>query len=211
MKERDKWKDFLLPYKFKLDELKTKVNIINEEKYMDGYNPIEHIKCRIKKPMDIIGKLKRKNLPVTIKSARENLNDVAGLRIICLFVSDIYTLFGLIKNQQDIEIIEIKDYIQFPKANGYRSLHVIIQTPITFSTVKEKINVEIQLRTLAMDFWASMEHKIHYESNEEIPSYLKTGLKEAADTAQQLDQKMKTIQEKIQVRKGMDTDTLLLH
>ncbi|MCR6110000.1 GTP pyrophosphokinase family protein [Bacillus sp. A301a_S52] len=192
------WKNFLLPYKFALDELKTKVNIMVEEtKYMREESLIEHVKTRLKTPKSMIDKLHRKGLRPTINNAKNNLFDVAGMRIVTPFKSDVYHLYNLITKRTDLTIIEVKDYIRFPKPNGYQSLHLIVQVPITLSHGIENVYVEVQIRTLAMDFWASLEHKIYYKYNEKIPKHLEKGLKEAADTVKEMDDKMKVIYDQV--------------
>lgn len=199
MKEKLKvWKSFLLPYKFALDEMKTKINIMVEEaKYMRDESMIEHVKTRLKTPESIVAKLDRKNLEVSVKSAKRNLYDIAGVRIVCPFSSDVYEMYELMMKRKDLRIIEVKDYIRFPKPNGYQSLHLIVEVPITLSDRVEYIFVEIQLRTLAMDFWASLEHKIYYKYDKDIPKHLEAGLLEAAKTASSMDEKMKDIHDEV--------------
>ncbi|MDG5788965.1 GTP pyrophosphokinase family protein [Evansella sp. AB-P1] len=200
MEEFKKWSSFLLPYKFALDELKTKINIMVEEaKYMKDYSMIEHIKTRLKSPKSIISKLERKGFSPVITEAKNHLFDIAGLRIVCSFSSDVYEIYNMLLKRKDIKVLEVKDYIRFPKPNGYQSLHMIIEIPITLSDRVENVYVEIQIRTLAMDFWASLEHKIYYKYNKEIPDHLKIELKDAADTAKLMDEKMRTIRDEVQL------------
>ncbi|GIN88115.1 GTP pyrophosphokinase [Heyndrickxia sporothermodurans] len=204
------WKEFLLPYKFGLDELKTKINIMVEEAMFNGKtSPIEHIKTRIKTPKSIKDKLERKGIEVSLKSAKENLFDIIGVRVVCSFVSDIYDIYQLFHKRQDIKVVEVKDYIRFPKKNGYQSLHLIVQLPVHLTYTVEQVYAEIQLRTLAMDFWASLEHKIFYKYNREIPDYLRDELKEAADSVMLLDEKMKNIRDEISTIDAV-RDTLFL-
>lgn len=206
------WKDFLLPYKFALDELQTKINIIAEEaKFMNDYNPMEHIKTRLKTPQSIMQKLKRKNIEPTLKNAKLKLFDIAGLRIVCPFTTDIYIIHHQLLKRTDINVVEVKDYIRFPKPNGYQSLHMIIKVPITLSTGVEHVYAEIQLRTLAMDFWASIEHKIFYKYGKAIPAYLEKELKEAAHTANLMDIKMKRIHEEVKLMKQENDDEVYLY
>ncbi len=198
MENREIWRRFLLPYKFALDELKTKINIMAEEaKYLNDYNPIEHIQTRIKNVESIKAKLERKNIVSTLPHAKESIFDIAGMRIVCSFVTDIYDIFTQLSNRKDIKIIEVKDYIRSPKPNGYQSLHLIIKIPVTLSHGIENIYAEIQLRTLAMDFWASLEHKIYYKYDKKIPSYLEKELLTAAQTAKLMDEKMMRIHEEV--------------
>lgn len=197
------WKNFLLPYKFALDELRTKVNIMVEEtKYMEEESLIEHVKTRLKSPKSMIDKLERKGLAPTVANAKTNLFDVAGMRIVTPFKSDVYQIYNLMMNRTDLKIIEVKDYIRFPKANGYQSMHLIVQVPVTLSKGVEHVFVEVQIRTLAMDFWASLEHKIYYKYKSDIPKYLEQGLKEAADTVKEMDEKMKVIHDAVE---GLDS------
>ncbi|MGJ9382778.1 GTP pyrophosphokinase [Salipaludibacillus neizhouensis] len=199
MSEKSKiWKAFLLPYKFALDEMKTKINIMVEEaKYMRDENMIEHVKTRLKTPESIVSKLNRKKLKVSVSSARENLYDIAGVRVVCPFSSDVYDMYELLMKRKDLCVVDVKDYIRFPKPNGYQSLHMIIEVPITLSDRVEYVNVEVQLRTLAMDFWASLEHKIYYKYDKTIPKHLEKGLLEAAKTASAMDEKMKDIHDEV--------------
>ncbi len=196
------WKDRLFIYKFALEEINTKLNILNEEyQFIHNHNPIEHIKSRIKSPGSMVKKLQRKGLDVTIDNAIEYLHDIAGVRITCSFISDIYTMYEAISRQDDIEVIKVKDYIENPKSNGYKSLHMIVTVPVFLSNHVEKVKVEIQIRTIAMDFWASLEHKIYYKFDKEIPDELRLQLKKAADVAHFLDEKMKSIRDEVDLYK----------
>ncbi|MBB5173850.1 GTP pyrophosphokinase [Texcoconibacillus texcoconensis] len=189
-------RNFLIIYKFAIEEMKTKLNILSEEfEYMHERNPIESVKSRVKKPKSIMDKLQRKGFDVNIDQARARVHDIAGIRVVCSFVSDIYTIYDLIYKQHDINVIEVKDYLENPKPNGYQSLHMIIEIPVFLSDRTEYVKVEIQIRTLAMDFWASLEHKIHYKFQTHVPSELIEELREAAHIVNNLDQKMETIKE----------------
>ncbi|WP_426952628.1 GTP pyrophosphokinase [Bacillus mycoides] len=203
MEDVRKWGQFLLPYKFALDEMTTKINIIAEEaKYLKNHNQIEHIKTRLKSFESIQLKLDRKGITPTMSNSREQLYDIAGMRIICSFVNDIYDIYSQLSKRNDIKIVQVKDYIENPKSNGYQSLHVIVQIPVTLSQKVETVYVEIQLRTLAMDFWASLEHKIYYKYDKKIPFYLEQELIEAAKTAKSLDEKMRDIHIRVEGLKG---------
>ncbi len=194
----DEWRDFLLLYKFALDEMNTKLTILNEEfMLIHSYNPIEHIKSRIKTPKSINEKLIRKGYKPCLENARNHIYDIAGIRIITSFTSDIYQLSKLICKQNGIKIIEVKDYIKKPKSNGYRSLHLLLQVPVYLSDRVEYLNLEVQLRTIAMDFWASLEHKIYYKFEKTVPSYITEQLTECAELANFLDEKMLSINEEI--------------
>lgn len=189
---------FLMSYKFALDELNTKIDILKQEfHYIHDYNPIEHVKSRLKTPESIVKKVYRKGYELTLPSIKENIKDIAGIRITCSFISDIYELSKMLQNQNDIKVIECKDYIKNPKPNGYKSMHLILQIPIFMSDRVEETYVEVQIRTIAMDFWASLEHKIYYKYDKEIPERLALELKEAADSVSQLDKKMENIHKEI--------------
>ncbi|KQL53147.1 GTP pyrophosphokinase [Heyndrickxia shackletonii] len=198
MYDTNQWKEFILPYKFGLDDLKTKINIMVEEAFLMGENnSIEHIKTRIKTPSSMLEKLKRKRIEPTLENAKQHLLDIVGVRIVCSFVSDIYEIYNLFLKRKDLKVVEVKDYIRNPKPNGYQSLHLIVQIPVQLTHRVEHVMAEIQLRTLAMDFWASLEHKIFYKYNRDIPQYLKDELKEAADSVKMLDEKMKGIRDEV--------------
>ncbi|NLK21189.1 MAG: GTP pyrophosphokinase family protein [Epulopiscium sp.] len=208
---------FLMSYKFGMDELNTKINILKQEfQYIHEYNPIEHVKSRIKTPESILKKVHRKGIEASLPSIRENIKDIAGIRIVCSFVSDIYKLSEMLQNQKDIRTIKYKDYIKTPKPNGYQSLHLILEVPVFMSDRVEDVCVEVQIRTMGMDFWASLEHKIYYKYNEEIPQNLKDELKEAALTVAQLDEKMENLNKEINTFKGSNNTeknliNLLMH
>jgi len=155
---------FRMAYKFALDEITTKLNILNEEfNYIHDYNPIENISTRLKSPDSLIKKVLKKNIPLSFDSIKENIRDIAGIRVNCSFRTDIYQISEMIQSQRDIEVIDVKDYITNPKPNGYRSLHLILKIPVFMSDREESVYVEVQIRTIAMDFWASLEHKIYYK------------------------------------------------
>lgn len=184
---------FLLQYRFALKEIETKVEILQEEfELIHEYNPIEHVTSRIKSPQSIINKMIKKGCTSSLTDIKENIRDIAGVRIICSFTEDIYKIGDMLKNQKDVEVVQIKDYIKNPKANGYRSLHLIVKIPIFMSDRMEHVYVEIQIRTIAMDFWASLEHKIYYKYNKEIPKHIQDSLRDAAQQAAELDKKWKT-------------------
>lgn len=177
---------FMMVYKFALDEINTRIDILKQEfHYSYEYNPIEHVKSRLKTPESIIEKVYRRGYDLTLPSIRENVKDIAGVRITCSFTSDIYRISEMLQRQKDIRTVEIKDYIKNPKLNGYKSLHLIIEVPVFMSDQVENVYVEIQIRTIAMDFWASLEHKIYYKYDKEVPQYLLDELKMAADKVSQ--------------------------
>ncbi|AYA75729.1 GTP pyrophosphokinase family protein [Bacillus sp. Y1] len=189
---------FMMLYQFGIDELNTKIDILKQEfQYIHDYSPIEHVKSRIKSPESILKKVQRKNLDLSLPSIKENIKDIAGIRITCSFISDIFEISRMLENQSDIEVVEKKDYINHPKPNGYQSLHLIVKIPVFMSNGIENVYVEVQIRTIGMDFWASLEHKIYYKYDNEVPSYLSKELKNAADTVAMLDKKMEVLHEEI--------------
>lgn len=202
---REQFTRFGLVYKFALEEISTKVNILKDEfRLIHDYNPIEHVNTRIKSAESLIKKIQKKNIPFSLEAIKENIRDIAGIRIICSFVSDIYRISEMIQAQSDIEVVEVKDYIKNPKPNGYQSLHIVMKIPVFMSDRVERVFVEIQIRTIAMDFWASLEHKIYYKYNKQIPEHLTKQLKEAADTVAELDRKMEDINNEINILKEND-------
>ena len=197
-----KMKRFMLIYKFALAELETKIEILREEFQMiHDYNPIEHTISRIKSPESILKKVNRKSNDISLPIIREKVKDIAGIRITCSFISDIYRVVEMLCNQDDIKVVEVKDYIKKPKENGYQSLHLIVEIPVFMSDRKEFVPVEIQIRTIAMDFWASLEHKIFYKYDQFVPEHLLQELKEAADSAAALDQKMERLHNEVKLIK----------
>ena len=179
-------------------EVKTKLDVLNKEFQANELrNPIETIKTRIKSPASIMEKLERKGFELSIQSIKDNLDDVAGIRVICSFVDDIYKVADMLTNQDDIKILSKKDYIKNPKKNGYRSLHLVVEIPIFLSNEKKPMRVEVQIRTIAMDFWASLEHEIHYKkfSNSNVEAVKQ--LTECADVIYETDMKMLKIRENL--------------
>lgn len=196
--EIDQWKSLMFLYNSALKEISTKIEILNNEFiHIYNYNPIEHIKSRLKTPESIVKKLKRSNLEVTLENMKEKLNDIAGIRIICSFTSDIYQIADMISRQSDVTVLYVKDYIKMPKANGYKSYHMVVTIPIHLSSGPVETKVEIQIRTVAMDFWASLEHKIYYKLEGEAPDYLQQELKACAMMVDVLDAKMFSLNEAI--------------
>ena len=189
----------LLIYRSAIKEVKTKLEILDDElKIRRKRNPIEYMKSRVKTPGSIMDKLQRKGLEMSVDSAKENLNDIAGIRVICSFVGDIYDIAYMLKRQDDITLIEEKDYIKNPKSNGYRSLHLVVEVPIFFSEHAESVRVEVQIRTIAMDFWASLEHKLYYKTSGESPIHITNDLKECADVIASTDMRMQDIQREVE-------------
>lgn len=193
------FEELMVKYRCAIREITTKLEILNDELSASRkQNPIESIQSRIKRPYSIAEKLTRKGHPVTVESVFRNLNDVAGVRVICPFIDDIYAVEKMLIGQDDVRLISRKDYIRSPKEGGYRSLHLVVEIPVFFSMRKENIRVEIQIRTVAMDFWASLEHQIRYKNND-LPQVQKLAdeLKECADIIAQTDVRMQELRRRI--------------
>lgn len=194
----ESWNEVMLVYNAALKQVQTKMEILNDEfQHVHQYNPIEHIKARIKTAESIVKKLKRAGKESTIQNMIEYVNDIAGIRIICSFSSDIYRIAAMIKEQKDINILLTKDYITYPKASGYRSYHMIVSVPVYLSDRIVDTKVEIQIRTVAQDFWASLEHKIHYKFEGEAPEHIRSELVECARMVSDLDARMLALNEEI--------------
>ena len=195
----DSWKEVVLIYNSALKQISTKLEILNDEfQHVHRYNPIEHIKGRIKTPESIVKKLKRYGYESTINNMIRYVNDIAGIRVICSFASDIYQIAEMISNQLDIKVLSVKDYIVNPKASGYKSYHMLVSVPVYLSDRIEDTKVEIQIRTVAMDFWASLEHKIHYKFEGNAPEHIREELVECAQIVSELDARMLALDEEIQ-------------
>lgn len=187
-----------LLYTAALKEVQTKVDILRDDfKRNNAYNPIEHIKMRIKQPSSVLKKVYLRGIPLNVESIKENLNDIAGIRIVCTFKSDIYKIVEILKHLDGIHILQIKDYIAYPKESGYQSYHVIVEVPVYLINGKQYCKVEIQLRTMAMDFWASLEHKIKYKYDWKVPEDIKEELLECSKIADNLDDKMLKLHTKV--------------
>jgi putative GTP pyrophosphokinase len=192
------WQEVQLVYTAALRQVQTKMEILNEEfQHVHQYNPIEHIKSRIKTPESIVKKLRRNGYDSTIENMVNYVNDIAGIRIICSFTSDIYRIADMIEHQHDIKVLTVKDYIMFPKVSGYKSYHMIVTVPVYLSDRTVDTKVEIQIRTVAMDFWASLEHKIHYKFEGDAPEHIKQELVECSHLVSDLDEKMLQLNEEI--------------
>ena len=175
-------------------EIRTKLEILDREfNIRYASNPIHHIDSRLKSPRSIIEKLQRKGWPVSVESAEEHLNDIAGVRIVCNYIDDIYRLANMLVRQKDLELVCQKDYIRNPKPNGYRSLHLVLRVPVFLSSHTELVPVEVQIRTIAMDFWASLEHQLRYKSDVEATAPLKDRLQRCAEQSAALDAEMQSI------------------
>ncbi len=194
----ESWNEVILVYNAALKQVQTKMEILNDEfQHVHQYNPIEHIKARIKTPESIVKKLKRYGKESTIENMIEYVNDIAGIRVICSFTSDIFRIAEMIKEQKDIQVLTTKDYITYPKASGYKSYHMIVTIPVYLSDRIVDTKVEIQIRTVAMDFWASLEHKIHYKFEGEAPDHIRSELIECAQMVSDLDARMLSLNEEI--------------
>ena len=199
----DQWKSIMFLYDSALKEINTKIEILNSEfVHIYGHTPIEHIKSRLKTPSSIVKKLKRAGHEVTIQNMVERLNDIAGIRIICSYTQDIYQIADMIARQSDVTILHVKDYIRKPKPNGYKSYHMVVTIPIYLSQGPAETKVEIQIRTVAMDFWASLEHKLKYKKNVDNPEEIGRQLRACAESSAELDYRMQKIRNKIDKSKG---------
>ncbi len=195
---RDEFARFLLSYKFGSDEMLTKINILKEAFELNNdYSPIEHVSFRMKSPDSILEKARRRGIELSLSSIRKNILDIAGIRITCSFNSDVYRLRDILIRQEDVTLLETKDYISQPKPNGYKSLHLLVSIPVFTMDQVEQVPVELQIRTIAMDFWASLEHKIYYKYEGAIPKNLLVELRDAADVANRLDRTMERLHEEV--------------
>lgn len=189
----------MMMYTCAIREVKTKLEVLNDELSVKNQrNPIELIKSRVKRPMSIVEKLQRRGIEISIESMVNSLDDVAGIRVICSFVDDIYIVANMLVRQDDIKVIAIKDYIKNPKPNGYRSYHMIIEVPVFFSDEKKPMRVEVQIRTIAMDFWASLDHQLKYKKEIKNSAQISQQLKECADVIAGTDEKMLQIRRSIE-------------
>lgn len=195
----ESWREVTLIYNAALRQIETKMEILNDEfQHVHQYNPIEHIKSRIKTPESIVKKLKRHGYESTIDNMVKYINDIAGIRVICSFTSDIYRIADMIAEQRDIRVLAVKDYITFPKTSGYKSYHMIVTVPVYLSDRTVDTKVELQIRTVAMDFWASLEHKIHYKFEGDAPEHIRNELVECAKMVSDLDARMLQLNNEIQ-------------
>lgn len=194
----DQFKETMMMYNCAIRSIRTKLEVLNDELSLtNNRNPIEFIKTRIKKPRSIVNKLNRKGLDISLTSIVESLNDVAGIRVVCSFIDDIYSISDMLTRQDDIKLIEIKDYIKNPKPNGYRSLHLIVEIPVFFSDRTLPLRAEIQIRTIGMDFWASLEHKLKYKNNIDISEVISEELKKCSAIISDADLTMQKIKQDV--------------
>ena len=205
-----KFEELMMMYRCAIREVQTKLEILNDEfQHVHQYNPIEYIKRRIKTPESIVKKLKRYGYESTIDNMVNYVNDIAGIRIVCSFNSDIYRMAEMIGKQNDLTVVSVKDYIKHPKESGYKSYHMLVTVPIFLSDRVVDTKVEIQIRTIAMDFWASLEHKIYYKFEGNAPEYISKDLRECAEIVSMLDAKMLSLNEAILEAKAAQEAELL--
>lgn len=205
----DSWENLMFLYNSALKEVTTKLEILNDEfVHVHKYNPIEYIKSRIKTPESIVKKLKRHNLDINVDNMITNINDIAGVRIVCSFTSDIYSIAEMIGKQNDLTVVSVKDYIRNPKQSGYKSFHMLVSVPIFLGEDVIDTKVEIQIRTIAMDFWASLEHKIYYKFEGHAPEHISQELRNCAKIVSQLDLKMLQLNEEITKAKKQQEEEL---
>ena len=196
--EVESWEEVILIYRSALKQISTKLEILNDEfQHVHRYNPIEHIKSRLKTSESIVKKLRRQGHESTIQNMIQYVNDIAGIRVICSFTSDIYRIAEMLTNQRDIKVISVKDYLVNPKPSGYKSYHMLVSVPVYLSDRIVDTKVEIQIRTVAMDFWASLEHKIHYKFEGKIPEGIENELIECARMVSELDAKMLLLNDEV--------------
>ncbi|MEG0048528.1 MAG: GTP pyrophosphokinase family protein [Clostridia bacterium] len=199
----DMFRELMMKYSSAIREITTKLQILNDELSLQNQNnPIESIKSRVKRPVSILNKLKRKGIEPSIENIMLNLSDVAGIRVICPFIDDIYKVVAMLAKQDDVTVIAVKDYIKHPKENGYRSYHMIVEIPVFFSDQKQPIRVEIQVRTVAMDFWASLEHQMKYKHADVTDESISTDLKACADVIAATDVHMQELRNRIALITG---------
>lgn len=199
------YKQIMLFYESGIRQLTAKLEILNKEfQLCNDRNPIENVKSRIKSQESILRKMEKQNLPLTFDNMMNYIHDVAGIRVICPFITDVYQIARLLISQPDVDLVKIKDYIREPKENGYRSLHLIVMVEVHFSDRKRKVPVEIQLRTIAMNFWASTEHQLRYKKERDFTEEIHRQLKECADIMAEADQRMQKLAENLQVSDAED-------
>jgi putative GTP pyrophosphokinase len=189
---------FRMRYKFAIDEVSTKIAILREEfEHAHDHSPIEHVRTRLKSPDSLLAKARKIGCPLTLDAVEQHIRDIAGIRVVCPFVSDVYWIMEMLSSQSDVDVVEVEDYIADPKANGYRSLHLIIKVPVYLSDRAVDVPVELQIRTIAMDFWASVEHSIYYKYDGTVPTSLRDELGAAARTAADLDATMARLRSEV--------------
>ncbi len=195
------YRQIMFFYEAGIQQVTAKLEILNKEfQYCNDRNPIENIKSRVKSSESIIEKMRKKGLPLTISCMMNNIHDIAGVRVVCPFITDVYHVARMLMNQTDVEVLRVKDYIETPKDNGYRSLHLILMVDVFFSDQKRKVPIELQLRTIAMNFWASTEHQLRYKKQKEFTPDMHKQLKRCADLMARADRKMQRLAENLSVQ-----------
>ncbi len=203
----DSWNTVMLLYESAIKKVRVKVEILNDEfQQVHQYNPIEYIKSRVKTPESIVKKLKKNGYDISIPNMIEHCNDIAGVRIVCSFTSDIYQIAEMIGRQTDVTVVSIKDYIKNPKPSGYKSYHMLVTIPIYLSDKTVDTKVEIQIRTIGMDFWASLEHKIYYKFEGNAPDYISRDLRECSEIVSMMDTKMLQLNDAIMQTKLLEEE-----
>lgn len=198
LEEAENWETLMFLYDAALRQVVTKIDILNGEfAHVHRYNPIEHVKSRIKEPQSIVKKLKRQGHEVTLENMLKYIKDIAGVRIICSFTSDIYRIADMLAQQADLKVMELTDYLAEPKVSGYRSYHMLVTVPVYLSDGVVDTKVEIQIRTIAQDFWASLEHKMYYKFEGNAPAFISQELRDCARIVSELDAKMLSLNEAI--------------
>ena len=209
-----KYKEIMMMYNCALKEIRTRFEILDAEfSIQNRRNPIKSISTRLKSSSSIIDKMQRKNIPLSVNNITENIDDIAGIRVICSYIDDIYMLSQALVNQSDISPMSLKDYIVKPKANGYRSLHMIVKIPIHFENSIKNVKVEVQIRTIAMDFWATLEHDLIYKNQLTEDAEIASEVKECADIITSADAKMLEIRKRVEenISESEDDDDLLAY
>ncbi|PFG41454.1 putative GTP pyrophosphokinase [Isoptericola jiangsuensis] len=205
---RDEFQQLRMIYRFGIDEVSTKIDILRQEfESTYDYSPIEHVRTRLKSPDSMLTKALRQGTELAVPAIRAEIRDIAGIRITCSFVSDVYWIAEMLSTQADLRLLTTKDYIAHPKPNGYRSLHLIVEVPVFLSRTVEHVTVELQIRTIAMDFWASMEHKLHYKYRAEMPPHLAAEIEDAARLAADLDDRMGRLRDEVRPSPHQHDDT----
>ncbi|WP_370634545.1 GTP pyrophosphokinase family protein [Actinotalea sp. Marseille-Q4924] len=195
---RTEFTRFMLTYRFAVEEMTTKIGILREEfLHLHAYNPIEHVGSRVKTPESLIAKVARKGIDPSFDAIRAEVTDIAGVRVTCSFTSDVYRVFDMLSGQADLTVRRVRDYVLEPKPSGYRSLHAVVEVPVFLSSSVVQVPVELQLRTIAMDFWATLEHKIFYKYRGDAPAEVAGALRQAAETAHRLDVLMEGLHDRL--------------
>lgn len=199
LEQAHEFQEAMMMYTCAIREIKTKLEVLNDElSVRNQRNPIEMIKSRVKKPISIVEKLSRRNLEISVESMMKHLDDIAGIRVICSFVDDIYQVADMLVRQDDVRVLAVKDYIKSPKVNGYRSYHMIVEIPVFFSNEKRLMRAEVQIRTIAMDFWASLDHQLKYKKQMISSDEIGEELRECADIIAKTDERMLSIRRSIE-------------